>query len=913
MDVKPTLKTPATSMGKKFEKVTNAAMNKSGVDLNEVDNMLNEKEQSLKKKIFRLGKMETLVHGDPKLSAKYAEMAENGEEKYGYHYNETIMNMLFNDYILHSMKYLQKYKSSPEAKKKRRDKSGIHQLEKLGQEKIQKQATNQRKEDIKKQAELNEPSESVIHNNSLDGVQYMEDDTIKENDETMQPQDDDCFIESNGFKLSVSCGGKFVGEFVEDDDAYKAVKAWKVKNNWYPQTWFVSDHGNMSPVDDEGNSLDEETGSGSSGAFASALDNPNAAALEETTTSASSGQYSGPAAWGGGDLMKAKNGKQFKKPIWLGGTIIQESNYLTDPIAFEKYYNYLNERHVYGEVSEIPTGGDDDELKKLSVILNDLRQKGAVDYDLLVQTAEEQGLDLLDLIKKIVDARKQQTQPVAEETKEEEVGFIKNNSDAYGGLGNMNKDNLNIIKKDIRTKKMDSPNLEYESVNEEFGVNEYIVTVKHDNGSKNIKTTASSEDAAKKKIMAAEGCPASAITSIKLSKKISESMVDDTEGSMVADNPTSMKMKPVNNTSQGAQGGVPAGFASSSSAGAANEATTKYMSEMEELNKFNEDLDQIQKEMNELKEDRKPSALVLLDRLKADNKKNFKKDFKTSDTGETIELEDEIGDAADGIVDVDDPMKLGEELEAKEIKNTDAKSGEALKNVGDSANQKGDEIPKRNDTKDESHYVNMVRGGQQNLVYDNEPGERFEDRRKKDMGKEFYQRGEDWKEMMAQAPMYNKDTQPVDNNLEKVQFDKEKAGWASRQGFKNDKKVAESVVTGKYMDGFNKTRIIDFKLGDVNFAQKVDENWSKLSFAGLGNSYDNRVQLNEGVKNALNEQEFYVDEKGNVFNVELKKTLNESKNKNKPVVNEEFNKMKHLISYNGGKYVNNKNNKRYVD
>jgi hypothetical protein len=60
-------------------------------------------------------------------------------------------------------------------------------------------------------------------------------------------------------------------------------------------------------------------------------------------------------------------------------------------------------------------------------------------------------------------------------------------------------------------------NMLYETyqINEKLEVSEYIVTVKHDEGKKKIRTSASSEDAAKKKIMSAEGCPESAIVSIK--------------------------------------------------------------------------------------------------------------------------------------------------------------------------------------------------------------------------------------------------------------------------------------------------------------------------------------------------------------------------------------------------------------
>lgn len=89
---------------------------------------LNEVEHSIKKKIFNLSKMESLVHNDPKLSKIYDQMAEGGAEKFGYHYNEMIMNVIFNDYVLHDVNYLRKYRNSVARKKKRRDKSGINQL-----------------------------------------------------------------------------------------------------------------------------------------------------------------------------------------------------------------------------------------------------------------------------------------------------------------------------------------------------------------------------------------------------------------------------------------------------------------------------------------------------------------------------------------------------------------------------------------------------------------------------------------------------------------------------------------------------------------------------------------------------------------------------------------------------------------
>lgn len=236
MRINPTLTKP-TELGRAFDKSSRniTASVSPNVKLNEIDGILSEVEQSLKKKIFNLGKMESLVFSDPKLSTVYDEMSVNGEEKYGYHYNETIMNMIFNDYVLNSPKYLQKYKMSIPKEKKRRDKSGINKLKKDGDAKMAKSGL----------------------------------DTTK--------------------------------------------------------------------------NVDETTGAaGSSGAFAPALGFEKR--VQETTTAASSGAYSGPAAWGGGDLMKGSKSNVMRKPIWQGGAIIQESNYLTDSSGFEKYVKVLNEQ-----------------------------------------------------------------------------------------------------------------------------------------------------------------------------------------------------------------------------------------------------------------------------------------------------------------------------------------------------------------------------------------------------------------------------------------------------------------------------------------------------------------------------------------------------------------------------------------
>src|SRR5690606_6221544 len=103
-------------------------------------------------------------------------------------------------------------------------------------------------------------------------------------DGKQQQDEEDSYIESNDWKYSVACLGKFICEFSEIDDALNAVKTWKQSNKWFPNTWFVSDHGNVSLIDDEGNILQENTTTSSVGG-----------------SGMGSGGYAGPAAWGSGD------------------------------------------------------------------------------------------------------------------------------------------------------------------------------------------------------------------------------------------------------------------------------------------------------------------------------------------------------------------------------------------------------------------------------------------------------------------------------------------------------------------------------------------------------------------------------------------------------------------------------------
>jgi hypothetical protein len=73
----------------------------------------------------------------------------------------------------------------------------------------------------------------------------------EQDEEDPEPDEDDIFMKPSGAlggSTSVTAGGEFLGEFSSDEEAEAAIKEWMEKNNYYPNVWQVSDHGNVSPV-----------------------------------------------------------------------------------------------------------------------------------------------------------------------------------------------------------------------------------------------------------------------------------------------------------------------------------------------------------------------------------------------------------------------------------------------------------------------------------------------------------------------------------------------------------------------------------------------------------------------------------------------------------------------------------------
>ena len=96
----------------------------------------------------------------------------------------------------------------------------------------------------------------------------------------------------------------------------------------------------------------------------------------------------------------------------------------------------------------------------------------------------------------------------------------------------------------------------------------------------------------------------------------------------------------------------------------------------------------------------------------------------------------------------------------------------------------------------------------------------------------------------------------------------------------------------------------------TNKVKELAEGATSLNLKGLGNVYSNKVQMNEGVSKAIEEWNFYLVE-GKVVVHKPVQNLTESEHKaEKPVINEQFNKMKHLTGYRPNEFVDTKNVKK---
>jgi hypothetical protein len=983
----------------------------SVTNLNEVDNLLNEREISLKKKIFKLGKMETLVFSDPKLTNLYNDMAINGEERYGYHYNETIMNIIFNDYILNSPKFLQKYKMARPKEKKRRDKSGINKLKNDAIEKVAdkagKTATeldeetnssssgayagpsawaangdllgNSSKSPIRKPIF---PQGTVIQENYLAEADYF----AKVYDQLNEEQDFSMYDKLNkDYKASHTGSNHGIG--VSELPASKKTNE-KIKNIDDNSPLYVGqDIARMRPKDvdllhndmtqphsyfphPENKNLPED---GISGVKNEQLDRE----AELSDISDKSDAYGNETKnMSNSDLNVIDN--QMKSHKFDTANIETESvapmgkklSTREDVKALGRKLTKEDIPNLTGEAlysvamtlanKMLPISWDD--LSDVNSMYDYLKPNGGMTFDSLMKAVKRavnkrlaaDGYNLRDLEESIMDekavSKAQQrfmgmvravqtgeiepskvgssvekaassmkpndvkdfastkTNKLPEKVKEnnmkniEETSMIDDNpasmsvkAGSGGGMdtgmssGGEMDDTMNssgmsegdmseggIIKADPRVQKLVNIvnaliNMAKDSDGDPIGVVDsqstwqepYIYEpIEYRNGQ--LKITSHSVYNSKpevevilKRNMEYDGIPTLRTLATQYRKAI-KNHPRDQQRQMDRDNRED------------------------------NMEENKIFSE---LNEELKQLSDLQSNLKSISEDKRTPSLINVDRLGNDNSKNFKQDMQHSGTKEIIDVEKEL-QWKDQQTEIKDPKKLSSDIEKEELKKT---KGVALKNVGNSANESGDEVPKRNLSTEEQDEVDSYRLGLGDYDYSIKPDQKFEDRMKKDMGDKNYAMRLRKLDMRHNQPMYNKDTQPT----------------------ANAKKVNESYISGKFFDEFGKSHIIDFTLSEAKEMTKIDEAWFPLNLNGLGNAYTNKLDttthkigINEGISEIISLFEYYVDANKNIFTVEKSKKMLSENTVGKEVVNGDFDKMKHLFEYKASDFVNVKNNTR---
>jgi len=890
--IKPTHKDPISPQSEKFEKDFKKTMIKTGapaipkgnVNLTEADSMLSEVEQSLKKKIWSLAKMEALVFSDPKLSAVYEEMAENGEEKYGYHYNETIQNMIFNDYVLNSPKYLQKYKMAIPKEKKRRDKSGINQLKKTGQKKMDATGTK-----LQEPAKPEDVEESTTAGSAGGAAGYVG------------------YAGPAAFSSKGDLSGDFKGKKKKKETSPKA----KPISTGFAlsETNYLTDPSGFEIMFNELNESSSISQGDGSGYYdtpigfrddvknvSKQLDTDEELKDLDTIRTVLPGQEK--RAYGkhlpsgknvSSALAKPEPNKEVRKPYYKGGKITSpfkaggekvsgtvlakhsQPELMNEEAKSKSQQRFMGMVHAYqkGELADAP-----DEIKKAADSMTD---KEAKDF----ASTKHKGLP--EKVKK-----KKTNEGIMTKTQLAEFARIAKLNEF------LNRDALigdDVI--DIQPRAGETPF-------ELQGGKYQYETATFADGRKDIVVYSFNDDVYYD------------FMKFRKAMGIDENNIKEDMQTMIDNNGTSMSNKSQATGDMSSE--VPMG---------AQQVSGLQESDMTLLEDINKELEAFSVHHNKLKlmaEDKKTPSMVQGDRLRAENPKNFKKDMGHSGTKDIIDVEKEL-QWKDQQSDVGDPQKLGADIEKTEIKAADMKSQEALKNVGDSTNRPGDEIPKRNLTSDEQEEVDLYRNGQHSLNYDNEPAERFVDRMEADQG-EFFEKGEKQKEFKADAPMYNKDSQPIDDGEEKVQFDKnvkkkgDEVAWNERMGLGSNVKLAESMITGRYTDALGKRRLMEFRLGEVEEVEAIAESEARMSFDGLGNTYmsktvDKKVVVNEGVVDIMENYQFYTNGE-KVFSIKNPvQSLNEGEVKEeKPVINEQQEKMKHLLGYKPDSYVNTTNVKK---
>lgn len=883
----PTLNQP-TQGGKNVDKEFQKQANKY---ITESDQLLKEDEQSLKRKIFNMQQAETLIHGDSKLSAIYNEMVKDGRDKFGYHYNETIINIIFNEYILHDNAYLQKYYMTKPKEKKRRDKSGIRQLHKdiTGKE-------------MNESIEINdlEVGDNVLftdNNEELPGIV----DEINIGDNTVN-------LNVNGeIKYNVPISNILDIQIVETTGAassgsYSGPAAWSksgkpaAKNPWNggetvdyltESSFFENMYSQL--INESFDNMNEDhlqtkeekvlfilKNAGDKYKNIEELDRLSDQQIDQIYKSVES-------TTGINEKAESKAQQRFMGMVHglqTGDIKPSEVSSKVERVAKEMkpsdVTDFASTKH-----DKLPEKIDEANPIDVNVVASQIvkqsQHQNTINFDEIANTAKKYNIDLVQLMSKIGEIKK--SGKIVESTKLEDESFINDKSSEFGsaGLKDMSKENLDIIKTDI-----------------EKGVYESIIDQQQDS------IISDQQDSMKMKPTQSQSKISGMEMGINEDGRCrrdefevgGECHKKNKHNPNVNTNKSSLTTDDKNKSQTG---GKPVNYYNEKFRKERMEREKQKKSEEnkhksgvnESLDFYLNELENFDKQIDMISEDRRPSALVDLDRLKKQNASNYKQAIGDSFIKDAVS---DLEKAEEQITYVgDDPQKLGEDIEKEVLDKT---KGNSFKNVGDSANEKGDEIPKRNLTAKENEQLMLDRGlGMQDIVYSNKPSEKFEERMKADMGDRIYDDRQKKMEYRAKAPMYNKDTMPTEKGDIKNQYNK----------------FDECYITGKYRDVANNTKFVDFKLNESIISESVNDNWIELNLSGLGNKFNSNVSINESVSETIDNNKFYYDGI-NVYQIKVSNSLNESTEKQ--IKDQSFDKMKHLLGYNPSKFTDVKNIKK---
>lgn len=910
-------------MGKDLEKKYSNALYAKGVNpLTEVDKNLKDDAFSQKKKIWDLAKMEGLVKNDPKLSSIYEKMSTQGREKYGYHYNETIMNILFNEYVMNSPKYLTKYRNAVPVEKRRsrkKDSDSGYDIElKKNIDKVVMDKTN------KKNTEMTEDKDPCWKGYKQYGMKTKDGkevpNCVKEEDEM-----DETTTSASSGQYSAKAGyDKSHNVYEEDEINEHHLEAKEDKISFIqkhkPQEYTIDKLEAMSDeeVDNKYRSIEKELGLDAyqnesddnvntkrnnkinyimhyfddlSDYFYEVGDYDDVIAhledlddqqldrayknvkielstLDETTTSTSSGQYSTPHAFAS---TKSKP-RHSTSPIYDGGEMVKE-NYLIDPSRFEMIFEsidgYMNNMNEESE----------DEMK--DSILNYMIKDNPSDRNEIekwVDTLEPESIKTIytelgsnlneDIkgIKTLINKRK-------ENKKAKNEGI----EDIMDSQSSMTKDTEQSMGDDMQNLGGGS------MIGEDGHCRADEVPVEG--------VPAGEKGSCRKKTTKVDDKKSKNMEDNKEKTDDKEKLGKDDEGKQKenSNDPNKYNLEYRKKRQQDKEKRLKQH----------NKQEKKKEDVVEENLNFMENYD---KYMKSLDEERKSTSMLNLDKIKkqtADltNKelmKNLDNTMHDIDMGEThVDQQEEIGDA----------QKMSADIEKEKMKDHDF---ESFENVGNSTNKNNKEIPKRNATTDEEEEIALERGlGMSDIVYDNKPDERFEERMKDDMGDDLYDLRQKKLDHRAKAPMYNKDTMPTEDGDDKKQYNKYKK-----------ENMGESVVTGKYKNERGQNKFVDFMISECESVDEVNNELVPLNLDGMGNRYTQNVH-ESSMREDMDVFNFYLNQMTNKV-VKKQSTgkvmMNESEEKknNANSINEEaMNKMKYLWNYEGKSFVDTKETKKY--